>query len=74
MSYFVFIEDAQGRLGRVGDEYFSFVQAQDKADRFEGVTHIIEAQNVTLAKRSLKGKLSKREGNLSPLYKNVRSK
>jgi len=67
----VFVEDKSGRLGRVGDEYFSHVLAQDKADEFGGITHIIEAQNLTSAKRYLKGKLSKRKGDLSPLYKNV---
>jgi len=72
MPYFVFTEDNKGRLGYVGDEYFSQVQAQDKADEYSGITHVVEAKNLTQAKRYLRDKLARKKKDLSVLYKNVR--
>lgn len=74
MPFFVFTEDSQGRLGYVGDEYFSEVQAKDKADEYSGITHLIEAKNLTQAKRYLRDKLARSKKDLSVLYRNVRSK
>jgi hypothetical protein len=74
MPYFVFTEDSSGRLGYVGDEYFSHVHAQDKADEYPGITHIIEAKSLVQAKRYLRDKLSKSKKDLGVLYKNVSSK
>lgn len=74
MPHYVFTEDAQGRFGYVGDEYFSHVQAQDKADEYPGITHIIEAKNLAQAKRFLRDKVAKKNKDLGVLYKNVRSK
>ena len=74
MPYFVFTEDAEGRLGYVGEEYFSQVQAQDKADEYPGITHVIEANTLVKAKRYLRDKLAKKKGDLGVLYKNVKNK
>ena len=73
MPFYVFTEDSKGRLGYVGDEYFSEVQAQDKADEYEGITHIIHAKNLVQAKRHLRDKLAKGKKDLGQLYKNVRN-
>lgn len=73
MPHFVFTEDEKGRLGYVGDKFFSHTQAQDKADEYNGITHIIEADDLTKAKRFLRDKLAKKSGDLGKLYKNVRS-
>ena len=73
MPHYIFTEDSQGRLGYVGDEFFSHTQAQDKADGYTGITHIIEGKDLATAKRYLRDKLSKKKGDLGQLYKNVRS-
>ena len=55
--YYLFTEDENGRLGYVGQEFFSEVQAQDKADEYLGITHIVPAENLVEAKRRLRDKL-----------------
>jgi len=74
MPFYVFTEDSQGRLGYVGREYYSEVQAQNEADEYEGITHIIQADNLVQAKRLLRRNLVKKKKDLGQLYKNVRSK
>lgn len=70
--YYVFLESAEGKLGYVGREYFSYVQAEDKADEYEGITHIIQSDNLRNAKRQLRDKLVKKKKDMSILHKNVR--
>lgn len=72
--YYVFLESNEGKLGYVGGEYFSRVQAQDKADEYEGLTHIIEGDDLSQAKRKLRDKLVKTKKDVSVLYKNVKNK
>jgi hypothetical protein len=73
MPFFVFTEDSEGRLGYVGSEYFSEVQAEDKASEYPGITHVIHAGNLVQAKRHLRDKLAKKKKDMGQLYKNVRN-
>jgi len=73
MPYYIFSEDEKGRLGYSGKEFFSRVQADSEAEDIPGITHIITADSLGNAKRKLREKLVKK-GNVSSLYKNVRSK
>jgi len=72
--YYIFLETKEGKLGYVGGEYFSHVQAEDKAVEYEGITHIIEGDNITQAKRKLRDKLVRSKKDMSVLYKNVKNK
>lgn len=74
MPFFLFTEDSKGRLGYLGKEYFSEVQAQDEADEYEGITHVIQADSLVEAKRRLRNKLVKKKKDMGQLYKNVMNK
>lgn len=73
MPFYVFTEDAKGRLGYVGREYYSEIQAQNEADEYEGITHVIQADALVQAKRLLRRNLAKKKKDLGQLYKNVRN-
>ena len=70
--YYVFLESQDGKLGYVGREYFSYNQAEERADEYEGITHIVSADNLRNAKRQLKDRLVKKKKDMSILHKNVR--
>ena len=72
--FYVFTEDEKGRYGYVGREYFSEVQAREKADEYEGITHVIQADSLVRAKRMLRDRMVKEKKNMGELYKNVRNK
>lgn len=72
--FYIFTEDEQGRFGYVGQEYFSEVQAQSKADEYDGITHIIQAKDLVGAKRKLRDRVVRDKKDLGQLYKNVRNK
>lgn len=71
--FYVFTEDEKGRYGYVDQEFFSEVQAQDKADDYDCVTHVIRADNLVTAKRRLRNKMVKKKKDMGQLYKNVRN-
>lgn len=71
--FFVFTEDEKGKYGYVGQEYFSEVQAKDKADDYDCITHIIPADNLVEAKRKLRDRRIKKTGDMGVLYKNVKN-
>jgi len=70
--FYVFTESKEGKFGYVGREYFSEVQAQDKADEYDCITHVIRAKDLGEAKRNLRTKAVKTTGDINKLYKNVR--
>lgn len=72
--FYVFTEDKSGKLGYVGQEYFSRVQAQDKADNYDCIAHIIQASDLVEAKRKLRDEMVSTKKDMGQLYKNVRSK
>jgi len=72
--FYVFTEDTQGKLGYVGSEYFSQIQAENKADDYDCITHIIRADTLVGAKRKLRETLVRKKKDMGMLYKNVRSK
>ena len=72
--FYIFTEDNQGRYGYIGQEFFSEVQAQEKADDYEGITHVIEAKDLASAKRKLRDKMVRKKKDMGQLYKNVRNK
>jgi len=72
--FYVFTEDEKGRYGYVGQEYFSEVQAEAKAEDYDGITHIIEANNLVEAKRKLRDKMVRRKKDMGQLYRNVKSR
>ena len=55
-------------------EYFSEVQAQDKADEYDCITHIIQGRDLREAKRKLRDKMVKKKKNMGELYRNVRGR
>lgn len=71
--FYVFTEDERGRYGYVGQEFFSEVQARDKADDYDCVTHIIQADDLVTAKRKLRNKLVRTKKDMGQLYRNVRN-
>jgi len=73
MSYYVFTEDENGKRGYVGSRE-SYVQANDLAEDYMGITYIIEATDLVEAKRKLRDKLIRKTQNLSEGYRNVRNK
>lgn len=72
--FYVFTEDEKGRYGYVGQEFFSEVQAQDKADDYDCVTYVIRADDLVTAKRRLRNKMVKKKKDMGQLYKNVKGK
>ena len=74
MPFYVFTEDKEGRYGYVGREYYSEVQAQNKADDYDGITHVIQADNLISAKRLLRDRMVRKKRDMGQLYKNVRNK
>ena len=73
MPFYVFTEDEKGRLGYIGTEFYSEVKAQDEADDYEGITHVIQADDLKSAKRLLRKNLAKKKKDLGQLYRNVRN-
>jgi len=72
--FYVFTEDDKGRLGYVGKEFFSEIQAQDCADGYDGITHVIRADNLVEAKRKLRDKIVRKKKDMGELYRNVKNK
>lgn len=72
--FYVFTEDSQGRYGYIGQEFFSEVQAQERADDYEGITHVVEGRDLVEAKRKLRDKMVRKKKDMGQLYKNVRNK
>jgi len=71
--FYIFTESVEGKLGYVGRGYFSEVQAENKADDYDCITHIIQADSLVKAKRRLRDKMVKKEKDMSMLYKNVKN-
>ncbi len=74
MPFYVFTEDAQGRWGYIGQEFFSEVSAQDKADDYDCITHVVHGKTLAEAKRQLRDKMVRKQKDMGLLYKNVRNK
>ena len=68
LMYYLFTEDINGKLGYVGQEYFSMVQAEDKAEDYGGITHIVEGRDLAEAKRKLRDRLVRKKKDPSLLY------
>ena len=71
--YYVFTEDDKGRWGFVG-ERDSYVTANDLAEKYLGITHVIEATSLAEAKQKLRAKKIRETNNLGLGYRNVRNK
>jgi len=72
--YYIFTEDKDSKFGYVGRSYFSEVQAQDKADDFDCITHILQADSLVQAKRKLRSMMVKKKRDIGILFKNVKNK
>ena len=73
MPYFIFTEDEKGRFGYLGQSFYSKVQADNKAEDYDCITHIVSAQNLIEAKRKLRNKVARQKKDIGLLYRNVRS-
>lgn len=72
--FYIFTEDEEGRFGYLGQSFYSEVQAEAKAEDYDCITHIIQAENLVGAKRKLRERMVRKKKDASILYKNVMTK